>query len=171
MLLSLDPGRDGLLVEELRRVLAEGSVAALLQIGTRMHLREPVLAAMLLLAVRAVPNNHRHTVTAAVHRALGLGTTTEPEHQMKSALLLDVVVGKSAAVLKLLAGEDEALLVGGDALLVLNLGLDVVDGVGGLNLESDGLAGEGLDEDLHGCGEVVMCERDECRKVGCEVER
>lgn len=30
----------------------------------------------------------------------------------------------------------------------LNLGLDVVDGVGGLHLQGDGLAGESLDEDL-----------------------
>ena len=68
---------------------------------------------------------------------------------MEGGLLLDVVIRKSAAVLELLAGEDEALLVGRNTLLVLDLGLDVVDGVGGLNLEGDGLAGEGLHEDLH----------------------
>jgi len=61
--------------------------------------------------------------------------------KMKGRLLLDVIVGEGATILKLLAGEDQALLVGGDTLLVLNLGLDVVDGVGGLNLEGDGLAG------------------------------
>ncbi len=33
--------------------------------------------------------------------------------------------------------------------LTLNLGLDIVDGVRGLHLEGDGLAREGLDEDLH----------------------
>ncbi len=44
---------------------------------------------------------------------------------MQRAVLLDVVVGESAAVLQLLAREDEALLVGGDALLVLDLGLDM----------------------------------------------
>ena len=33
--------------------------------------------------------------------------------------------------------------------LVLDLGLDVVDGVGGLHLELDVLAGECLDEDLY----------------------
>merc|ERR1719482_1970259 len=54
-----------------------------------------------------------------------------------------------AAVLELLAREDEALLVGRDALLVLDLGLDVVDRVGGLHVERDGLAGQRLDEDLH----------------------
>ena len=65
---------------------------------------------------------------------------------MKSRLLLDVVVGKSAAILELLSGEDQALLVRGNALLVLDLGLDVVDGVGGLDLKGDGLARKGLDE-------------------------
>jgi hypothetical protein len=69
---------------------------------------------------------------------------------MKSRLLLDVVVRESATILKLLSGEDKTLLIGGNAFLVLNLGLDVVNGVGGLNLESNGLAGEGLDENLHG---------------------
>ena len=34
-------------------------------------------------------------------------------------------------------------------LLVLDLGLDVVNGIRGLDLEGDGLAGEGLDKDLH----------------------
>jgi hypothetical protein len=53
-------------------------------------------------------------------------TTTEAEDQVKSRLLLDVVVGKGAAVLELLAGEDQALLVRGNALLVLDLGLDIV---------------------------------------------
>ena len=79
---------------------------------------------------------------------------------MQSALLLDVVVGESAAVLQLLASEDEALLVGGDALLVLDLGLDSVDGVGGLDFKSDGLAGKGLNENLHFILRVIDC----CRR-------
>lgn len=33
--------------------------------------------------------------------------------------------------------------------LTLDLGLDIVDGIGGLNLERDGFTREGLDEDLH----------------------
>lgn len=68
---------------------------------------------------------------------------------MEGRFLLDVVVGKSAAILKLLAGKDQALLVRWNTLLVLDLALDIVDGVGRLNLEGDSLAGEGLDEDLH----------------------
>jgi hypothetical protein len=71
---------------------------------------------------------------------------------VEGGLLLDVVVAQRAAILELLAGEDEALLVGRDALgsqtqrgsrqssskahlLVLDLRLDVVDGVARLHLE------------------------------------
>ena len=68
---------------------------------------------------------------------------------MESRLLLDVVVRKSAAVFELLSSEDEALLVWWDTFLVLDLSLDVFDGVRWLNIKSDGLASEGLDEDLH----------------------
>ena len=67
---------------------------------------------------------------------------------MKSWLLLDIVIREGATIFKLLAGEHQALLVGRDALLVLNLGLDVVDGVGRLDLKGDGFVREGLDEDL-----------------------
>ncbi len=84
---------------------------------------------------------------------------------MESRLLLDVVVGEGAAILELLAGEDQTLLIRRDAFLVcevlsrgamqageattLNLGLDIVDGVRRLHLEGDSLAREGLDENLH----------------------
>ena len=68
---------------------------------------------------------------------------------MESGLLLDVVVRECSAIFQLLTGEDESLLVGRDALLVLDLGLDVLDGVRGLDVQSDGLASQGLDEDLH----------------------
>ena len=69
--------------------------------------------------------------------------------------LLDVVVGESAAILKLLAGKDQALLIRGDALLVLDLGLDIVDGVRGLDLEGDGLARQGLDEAIVQIGQQL----------------
>ena len=68
---------------------------------------------------------------------------------MKSGLLLNVVVREGAAVFELLAGEDEALLVWGDALLVLDLGLYALRGVAGLHVQGDGLAREGLYKDLH----------------------
>ena len=65
---------------------------------------------------------------------------------MQGRLLLDVVVRERAAVLKLLAGEDQALLVGRNALLVLDLRLHIVDGIRRLHLEGDGLARKGFDE-------------------------
>ena len=87
---------------------------------------------------------------------------------MKRRLLLNVVIRESAAILKLLASEDEALLVRGDTastlsalcpssraarknspLLILNLGLHIVDGVGRLHLKGDRLPRKGLDENLH----------------------
>ena len=68
---------------------------------------------------------------------------------MKGGFLLDVVVAQRAAVLELFPGEDETLLVWGDTFLVLDLGLHVLDGVTGLDLEGDGLSGECLYEDLH----------------------
>ena len=61
---------------------------------------------------------------------------------MKGRLLLDVVIRKGTAVLELLSGEDQALLVGGNALLVLDFRLNIVDGIGRLDLEGDGLAGD-----------------------------
>jgi hypothetical protein len=69
-----------------------------------------------------------------------LHTTTKAEHQVKGRLLLDIVVGQRAAILELLASEDQALLIRRNPLLILDLSLDVVDGVGRLNLERDGLA-------------------------------
>lgn len=75
-----------------------------------------------------------------------LGTTAKTQHKVKGRLLLNVVVGKSAAILELLAGEDQALLVRRDAacpgqretlseatnhspLLVLDLGLDIINSI------------------------------------------
>jgi len=79
-----------------------------------------------------------------------LHTTTQPQHQMQCGLLLDVVVRQCAAILKLFAGEDKALLVWRDALLVLDFGLDIINGVRSLDIQGDGFASQSLDEDLHG---------------------
>jgi len=73
---------------------------------------------------------------------------------VKGGLLLDVVVLQCAAILELLAREDETLLVRWDALLVLDLRLHRLNGVGALNLQGDGLASERLHEDLHASAET-----------------
>lgn len=56
-------------------------------------------------------------------------SSTKTQHQVKGAFLLNVVVRKSPAILQLFASEDEALLIGRDPFFVLNLGLNVVDGI------------------------------------------
>ena len=63
---------------------------------------------------------------------------------------MNVIVQQDVAVLKLLAGEDEALLIGRCALLVLNLCFDVVNCVGRFDLKGNHLAHEGLYEEC--CG-------------------
>lgn len=65
---------------------------------------------------------------------------------MQSGFLLDVIVGEGASILELLSGENQTLLIGRNALLILNLRLDIIDSVARLNLEGDGLASEGLDD-------------------------
>jgi hypothetical protein len=66
-----------------------------------------------------------------------LHTSTETEDEMESRFLLNVVITQSTSVLELLSGEDESLLIWGNPLFVLNLGLDVIDSVGRLDFESD----------------------------------
>ena len=77
-----------------------------------------------------------------------LHSSAETEHQMEGRLLLDVVVAQGAAILKLLSSKDKTLLIRGDSFLILNLSLDIVDGVARLDIEGDGLSGEGLNENL-----------------------
>merc|ERR1719274_164688 len=82
--------------------------------------------------------------------------TAEAQHQVQRGLLLDVIVRQRPPILELLAREDKALLVGRDPLLVLDLRLDVVDGVRRLDVQRDGLARQRLDEDLHGCSGLPL---------------
>jgi len=72
-------------------------------------------------------------------------SSSESEHQVQSRLFLDIVVLEGATILELLACKDEALLVWRDALLVLDLGLDGVDGVSALDLKGDGLSSKSFD--------------------------
>merc|ERR1712167_407913 len=78
-----------------------------------------------------------------------LHATTEAEHEVKGRLLLDVIVLEGAAILELLPSEDEPLLVRRDPLLVLDLSLHSLNGVGALYFKRDGLPSQCLYEDLH----------------------
>ena len=54
-----------------------------------------------------------------VHLLLALlSATTQTEDEVKSRLLLDVVVAQGSAIFKLLSGENKALLVRRDTLLI-----------------------------------------------------
>merc|ERR1719335_335487 len=78
-----------------------------------------------------------------------LHATTKTQHQVQSRLLLDVVVRESAAVLKLLASKNQALLIRRNAFLILNFGFDIIDRVRGLHVKGDGLASQSFHENLH----------------------
>ncbi len=78
-----------------------------------------------------------------------LSAAAQAQHEVKCRLLLDVVVRQRPSVLELLAREDETLLIRRDALLVLDLSLHILDGVGRLDLERDRFARQSLDENLH----------------------
>jgi len=73
---------------------------------------------------------------------------------VEGGLLLDVVIRQGATIFQLFPGENQTLLIRRDALLILNFGLDIVNGVAGLDVECDGLTGERLHEDLHTTSEA-----------------
>jgi len=77
-------------------------------------------------------------------------TSSQTQDQVKGGFLLDVVVAECAAVFQLFSSKDQTLLIWRDSFFVLNLLLDIVDGVRGFNLEGDCRSCEGLYEDLHG---------------------
>ena len=76
-----------------------------------------------------------------VGRPTNLHATAKTKNKMEGGLFLNVIVGESATIFKLLSGKDKTLLVGRNAFLVLNLGLYIIDGIAGLHLKGDGLAG------------------------------
>lgn len=71
------------------------------------------------------------------------------KHQVKRRLLLDVVVAEGAAVLDLLSAIDQTLHIGGDALLLLDLGFHVVNSGGRPDIEGGCLTREAPEKDLH----------------------
>merc|ERR1719373_223544 len=69
--------------------------------------------------------------------------------QVKSRLLLDVIIRKSSSVFKLFTSEDKTLLIWRNTFLVLDLGLDVFNGIRGFNFKSDGFTSQCLHKNLH----------------------
>ena len=78
---------------------------------------------------------------------------------MECGLLLNVVVAQGTAILKLFTGEDKTLLIRRNSFFVLDLGLDIVDGIARFHLKGDGLAGDWVESILvdvgRTCGEVA----------------
>merc|ERR1719232_2576101 len=68
---------------------------------------------------------------------------------MQGTFLLDVVIGEGSSIFQLLSSKDQSLLIWGNSFLVLDLSLDILNGVRWFNLQGDGLSSQGLDEDLH----------------------
>ena len=63
-----------------------------------------------------------------------LHSATQTQHQVKGGFFLDIVVAEGTAVFKLFAGENETLLIGGNAFFVLDLCLDIFNRVARLYL-------------------------------------
>merc|ERR1712112_171169 len=78
-----------------------------------------------------------------------LHTSSQSENQMQGAFLLDVVIGEGSSIFQLLSSKDQSLLIWRNSFLVLDLSLDILNGIRRFNLKGDGLASEGLDKDLH----------------------
>merc|ERR1711957_238866 len=83
-----------------------------------------------------------------------LHSSSETEDQMKSGFLLDVVVAQGTSVFQLLSSKDRSLLVWRNSFLILNLGLDIINGIGWLNIQSDSLSSECFYKDLHSSSET-----------------
>ena len=88
-------------------------------------------------------------LTGTSKGAVHFSSTSQTQHQMKGRFLLDIVIRQSSAILQLLSGKDQSLLIRGNAFLVLDLLLDVVNGVRSFHFKGDGLASKGLNKNLN----------------------
>ena len=55
--------------------------------------------------------------------------TTQTKHEVKSGLLLDVVIRQGSSIFQLRPSEDQPLLVWWNTFLVLDLRLHILDGI------------------------------------------
>ena len=78
-----------------------------------------------------------------------LTSSPKTKNQMQSRFFLDIVVAQGATIFKLLSSKDETLLVWRNSFLVLDLGLDIVNGIRGLDVQGDSLASKSFYEDLY----------------------
>ena len=71
------------------------------------------------------------------------------QHQEEGGLFLDVVGTQGTMISEHVLAKKQILPVRGDPLLVPELSLDILDSVRRYHFKSDGLAYDGLYEDLH----------------------
>jgi len=76
-------------------------------------------------------------------------TSSQSQYQVQGRFFLDVVVTQSSSIFQLLTSEDQSLLIRWNSFLVLDLSLNIVDGVRWFHIQSDGFPSKGLYEDLH----------------------
>ncbi|WVZ09607.1 hypothetical protein V8G54_014137, partial [Vigna mungo] len=78
-----------------------------------------------------------------------LHSTTKPQHQVQSRFLLDVIISKGSPIFQLLPSKDKPLLVWWNSLFVLDLCLDIINGIRAFNFQSNGLSCQRLYKNLH----------------------
>merc|ERR1711977_316437 len=125
---ACDDGDRLRVVERANRRLAKRLIRVALQRRRALHRLLRMLAARDGDALRSDQPLFVHLALLLLLLEKGAGlrviaSAAQPEHQVQRRLLLDVVVEERAPVLELLAREDETLLIGRDALLVLDLRL------------------------------------------------
>jgi len=77
------------------------------------------------------------------------GAAPQSQDQVQSALFLDVVVGQRPGIFQLLSSKDEPLLFRRNPLLVLDLCLDIGDGIIGFDVQCNSFPCKGFDKYLH----------------------
>ena len=74
---------------------------------------------------------------------------------MQRTFLLDVVITQGPSILQLFPGKNQPLLIRWNPFLVLDLRLDIVNGIGRFDIQRDGFPREGFDKNLHDDGGLV----------------
>ena len=67
-------------------------------------------------------------------------SSSESKDQMESGLFLDIIVSQGSSIFQLFTSEDKSLLIGWDSFLILNLGLNILNGVRLFDIQSNSLS-------------------------------
>jgi hypothetical protein len=78
-----------------------------------------------------------------------LHSSSQSKDQMESGFLLNVIIGEGSSVFQLFSCKNKSLLIRGNSFFVLDLGLDVFNGIRGFDFQSDSLSSKSFNENLH----------------------